>query len=915
MKHRYSILVALMSFIALGASAQHDHLNCGLQHARERAIQENPQILEWERLQDEFIAQFILEQNKGNRIDTEAVYTIPVVFHIIHQYGPENIPNANIYNQMAILNRDYARQNADTAGVIVPFQSLIAKCKIQFKLATIDPLGNCTNGIDRIVSPLTYLGNDAAKLNPWPRHKYMNVWIVNNMENGVAGYAYYPSATADAMGAWKDGIIIRYNYIGSLSPSSDFTSRALTHEIGHWLDLSHTWGNTNDPEIECGDDNVMDTPPTAGHLSCTNRYDDNCDAAPFPTLANPQDQTYDFSGFGAIHGTEDSISVPFLNDSEGTIAYGSFSSHGVSDTTTVSDEFNFSGWSLGATDGMNGYATLTGSASTSQYYEFSISPQMSQVMSVTGFTFDVSRTSDGPRTFVVRSSVDNFNANLSASLVSANSGLTVQAGNTFFFNVDNALATTGAKITVSGNGFTNLWNGNLRFRIYAFNAEDSAGTFGVDNVVLNGTYGTIENVENYMEYSYCSKMFTIGQKDRMRAALNSPVALRYNLWIPENLAATGTDGINDMACAPTADFYPSTRVVCVGSNVTFSDYSSDADATSWSWEFQDASPATSTSANPSVQFNTPGWKTVTLTATNAVGSTTTTNTMAIYVTPAYAEVAGAMQENCNVNPITQHAFQAYNWAQNETDWEYANNVGYGTANGSLRLNNADAQPNVGGFTGGDIDELLTPSMDLSLLSNGKFTFRYAYATGASTTAAITEKLEVWSSRDCGETWSLRTTIDGTDLANAGSFSSYFVPNTGSQWAYQEVTIPSTFETDNVRFKFVFYSSFYSNNLYLDDINITGSMSVDEMDKAHAIHLYPNPAQDVLNVTLPADGTRFQSMNVRDVSGRLIERVVLNGAAMNRQISINTSKLPAGMYLIELHNGNEVVSEPFMKGNE
>jgi len=925
MKKGYSFLMALIMGTVGTLSAQHQHdFNCSEHRMRAKQIQNHPEVLQWEAYQDAFIADYIRNNHLQTR-DSNVVYTIPVVFHLIHQYGIENIPNENIYDQMAILNRDYNKQNADTADVVAPFQPLIADCKFQFKLATIDPLGNCTNGIDRIASTLTYVGNDISKLNPWPRHKYLNVWIINDMEDGVAGYAYRPSGVADASSAWQDGIIIRYDYIGSLPPAAAWASRALTHEIGHWLDLPHTWGGTNEPEVECGDDNVSDTPPTAGHDNCGNVFDYECDNMVLPLMTDATQTAYKFSAVNDASGTVDPSSLPFVGDSVLTstglipaLVFSPFSANGVSSQPVTTGSFGFTGWGTGATDQNNTFANMTGAINSDQYYEFTLSNDLTQMLSLTGITFDVQRSTHGPRCFAVRSSVNNFSSNLAAVITPANPALTVQAGNVLFFANDISTNQVGSKINLSGPGFNNINNGSVTFRIYAWNAENVNGSFAVDNVNFTGSYGTVENVQNYMEYSYCSMMFTHGQKDRMIGALNSPVANRMSLSTAENLAATGTDGINDLLCAPTADFYPATKIACQGNDITFFDYSSDAESTSWSWTFQDATPATSTSQNPIVTFNTHGWKTVTLTATNAVGSTTTTNTMAIYVTPTWPEWSGIMQENCNVNPITQHAFQAYNTSGNESNWNYANFAGFkpnGTEpNGCIWLNNNDVLPSVNGFRGYDVDELITPSMDLSLLSSGKLSFRYAYATGASTLTDAVETLEIWSSRTCGEDWQFRTSMDAEELVTAGSYSVDFVPNGNTHWVEKQVNIPTTYETNNVRFKFVFTSSYTSNNLYIDDINVIGSVNIDEFDKARQVHLFPNPVQDIMNVQLPAQGV-FTQLNIRDISGRLVFSQSLNGVAQNAQIQVSTGGFASGMYMLELVGSEGVISKEFMKGIE
>src|SRR5690606_4271114 len=98
------------------------------------------------------------------------------------------------------------------------------------------------------------------------RDKYLNVWISRNMD-GAAGYAYYPDATAGFLQIF-DGIMQLANYTGSIGISNVNNSRTLTHEIGHYLNLAHPWGSTNEPGLVCGDDGVEDTPITRGWNFC-----------------------------------------------------------------------------------------------------------------------------------------------------------------------------------------------------------------------------------------------------------------------------------------------------------------------------------------------------------------------------------------------------------------------------------------------------------------------------------------------------------------------------------------------------------------------------------------------------------------------------------------------------------------------
>ncbi|MGZ4117299.1 MAG: M43 family zinc metalloprotease, partial [Bacteroidia bacterium] len=250
-----------------------NYLNCGTSEAINRSLAAHPEL----------VTDFLKEQSRLEALDKEAaangykdntdksamalpaIAIIPIVFHVLHVGGTENISDAQIIDEVRILNNDYNKLNADTSAVISTFKPVVANCGIQFRLAQKDPSGNCTNGIDRIYSTLTNSADDGSKLNDWPHNKYLNVWVVKTIGTaGVAGYAYLPGTTSSA----NDGVLILSTYIGSIGTGNPSTSRALTHEIGHFLNLNHTWGGTNNPGVACGDDAVTDTPITKGHTSC-----------------------------------------------------------------------------------------------------------------------------------------------------------------------------------------------------------------------------------------------------------------------------------------------------------------------------------------------------------------------------------------------------------------------------------------------------------------------------------------------------------------------------------------------------------------------------------------------------------------------------------------------------------------------
>ena len=257
---------------------------CFTDEHRLELIKQNPQLLELEKQQE------LLEQGSKMLADTVTIYTIPIVFHILHNYGTENITDAQVYDAVRIINEDYRKLNADYTTTKAPFHP--ADAKIEFRLAQKDAYGVCTNGIERIATPETYIGDDNSKNvidhSQWPRSKYINVWVVAKIKNGAAGYAIFPINA----GTNNDGVMILNDYVGGIGTSNYYQGRALTHEIGHMLNLSHVWGNNNNPGTTCGDDGVTDTPNTKGWTSCDLVNNKICNTSVVENVQNYMEYSY-----------------------------------------------------------------------------------------------------------------------------------------------------------------------------------------------------------------------------------------------------------------------------------------------------------------------------------------------------------------------------------------------------------------------------------------------------------------------------------------------------------------------------------------------------------------------------------------------------------------------------------------------
>ncbi len=195
---------------------------------------------------------------------TQAIITIPVVVHVVYNNSTENVSNAQVLSQIETLNQDFRLMNADSLPTNHPFWGNTADSEIEFCLATTDPNGNATTGITRTSTshgPFLDPNLDDIKFtnlgghDNWDPTHYLNLWVCD-LGNSLYGYATFPSELATDPN--YDGVVVNYTAFGNtgtvVSPSD--LGRTATHEIGHWLNLSHIWGDQN-----CGDDLVADTEP------------------------------------------------------------------------------------------------------------------------------------------------------------------------------------------------------------------------------------------------------------------------------------------------------------------------------------------------------------------------------------------------------------------------------------------------------------------------------------------------------------------------------------------------------------------------------------------------------------------------------------------------------------------------------
>ncbi len=237
----------------------------------------------------------MLQQQGETQRQQDEPYQIPVVVHVIHNGEPvgtgTNISDAQIFSQLAVINNDFKRLNADANNTPTEFLPAAGSMDIEFVLAKSDPNGLCTNGIVRVQgskSSWSRVPDDASLKSQsyWPSENYLNIWVTN-LSGLSLGYAQFPVSTLEGLEEYQsglaqtDGVVIDYEVFGSddygpfdLDPDYN-KGRTTTHELGHFFGLRHIWGDSN-----CGNDYVTDTPTQEDSTtSCpTNPQSSGCGA-------------------------------------------------------------------------------------------------------------------------------------------------------------------------------------------------------------------------------------------------------------------------------------------------------------------------------------------------------------------------------------------------------------------------------------------------------------------------------------------------------------------------------------------------------------------------------------------------------------------------------------------------------------
>ncbi|HAP63307.1 MAG TPA: zinc metalloprotease, partial [Cytophagales bacterium] len=243
---------ALAGLLATGAFAQEQHRECATMDHHHAQLENNPEYAENLAHIEEHTNR-VLKNQFQSRAEVTGVITIPVVVHVVYNNSTENISDAQINDQIRIINEDFRATNSDFNQVPALFAGRAADSEFEFVLDQIVRVST---------SRTSFSSNDAMKSsstggsNAIDPSTKLNMWVCD-LSGGLLGYAQFPGGALST-----DGVVMDYQYFGSIgTATAPFDKgRTTTHEIGHWLNLRHIWGDGG-----CSvDDFVSDTPVMGG---------------------------------------------------------------------------------------------------------------------------------------------------------------------------------------------------------------------------------------------------------------------------------------------------------------------------------------------------------------------------------------------------------------------------------------------------------------------------------------------------------------------------------------------------------------------------------------------------------------------------------------------------------------------------
>jgi len=428
---------------------------------------------------------------------------------------------------------------------------------------------------------------------------------------------------------------------------------------------------------------------------------------------------------------------------------------------------------------------------------------------------------------------------------------------------------------------------------------NTPGYLSCPSVFDHCTPGVPENYQNFMDYSYCSTMFTNDQAFRMESAVQSGIVGRDNLGSVTNLAATGINPT--IQCAPYAQFTSDKQIICAGQSISFTDQSNTGTPTSWNWSFAGGTPNVSSVQNPTVTYNTPGTYSVQLISGNNIGNSAPEIKIG-YITVFGSATTTNLMEGFETASLPNSIWTVKNTSANNTNWQQTS---FAAATGSK---SAFVSENAG--PGSTVD-LLSPTFDLSSMGNVIFSYKWAAAERDLSTTTSCDVFNVSVSTNCGVSWSPKIirNIKSSTSGVSGVVNGNFYP-TASQFNQEFINLSSVSTSPNVLFRFrLTTENGLSNNFYIDDINISTVTNIANNNTSLSnLFIFPNPSDDKLFINFDLNENKNIQITLHDVLGKSVKSISnKNYTQGSQKIEIPVNDITPGIYFLTIDIDGEAIN--------
>ena len=802
---------------------------------------------------------------------------IPVVVHVIHDLGGENISDASIQGALDILNANINGQASNfLAKTPDIFASVRGDLNVEFRLAKIDPLGNPTSGIIRVRSELTNEPEprDAVKaLSYWNSYQYFNIWTLKKFQpqddgNTLLGYAQFPESGRMS----TDGVVLLASQMAS--------GGTLTHECGHWLGLRHVWG-----DAECGDDNVKDTPaarePNFGiNLSDFPYHVGLMSQGCVADSLNPAGEMFvnymDYSSDAHVtmftKGQNEVMNEALegiYDEDAGTSGIGfreymwsaeNIALTGVADgfvTPACSQNADFlsqSGYSMCA----GGNIVLKGNKT-----QFSAGTVTSMIWDFDDGNVDntnassVSHAYSDPGSYDVSLTIE-YNES-TESRASSLSDLDLTNATSY----DSIVETLNVQGTEAELLAMNASNINLHLDLdslsiksaWKYNAPEdsvvgahSSYPLGLDTfqLVFSTDYGDSLKIEEYDRLALC---FSVWQKDSIQFT-GETLTYYYGNYESESFDAYFMDTLFYRGEVGKTTYMAYYTTSCVSTTVkegiiVISPSSSSNTAGSYTYDFENVSELTS------------DWQ---------------------------------------INKGVSTGYWNFNSIDNSS-WESVNGVAVSGSAGLM----IDKDK----LTLGETDELISVAYDLSALTSPAIKFSYS---GASLNTFPVNEVNVYYSNDCGEEWEDLGSLSNLQVANAGLYATNFKPTT-DEWN-DTVMTKNQLKDENIKFKFEYVTNGSANNFYLDNIEIgeAATLMLPNSTIASRLSIYPNPTNGQTFIELNNLADKEVEVKLVNILGAEIMHLFSGEIVSNYYMinNIDLSHLETGIYFVKVVAEGDII---------